>query len=162
MNFYSLFLKTQALFNVSKITTQDSFLMTAIVIGSLSCAAEKWLKEIAELTLDEVVSAVMESNVLFTPTSHSAELSSSKKHLYWAQLSKCNASRVSFGTNWTYHHVCSHPRSCLKAQTFLTSLLNQKLSLVSMCHAAVDDIFLKLRYFQKGISPYLYSYILMN
>lgn len=87
MNVSSLFLKMQAILHVSNMAVQEivdhlnqiSSLSQPLVKKAVSDTLHRNGHNIAEATLDEVVSAVMDSNILFSVTSKSAELSSSKR-----------------------------------------------------------------------------------
>ena len=86
-NAASLFLKMQAILHVSNTATQeivehlnDIFsLSKPLVREAVNDVLQKCGHSITDDTLDEVVEAVMDSNVLFSATSAGAELSSSKR-----------------------------------------------------------------------------------
>lgn len=46
-----------------------------------------------------------------------------QKNLYWAQLSMCNANRVSVGTTCTYINVCSHSSNDSSVESVIVSLI---------------------------------------
>ncbi|KAF3845425.1 hypothetical protein F7725_008588 [Dissostichus mawsoni] len=87
MNVSSLFLKMQAILHVSNTATQEIVdhlnqifsLSQPLIKEAVSDILQRNGHNIAEPTLDEVVSAVIDSNILFTATSKGAELSSYKR-----------------------------------------------------------------------------------
>ncbi len=87
MNLSSLFLKMQAILHVSNTAPQEIVEHLNQVCFSSQPLIKEAIKDIlqrngcnvAESALDEVVSAVMDSNVIFTSTSKGAELSTSKR-----------------------------------------------------------------------------------
>lgn len=87
MNVSSLFLKMQAILHVSNTATQKIVdhlnqifsLSQPLIKDTVSDILQRNGHNIPETTLDEAVSAIMDSNVLFTATSKGAELSSSKR-----------------------------------------------------------------------------------
>lgn len=87
MNLSSLFLKMQAILHVSNTATQEivehlnqvCFLSQPLIKEAIKDILQRNGCNVAESALDEVVSAVMDSNVIFTSTSKGAELSTSKR-----------------------------------------------------------------------------------
>ena len=119
LNAASLFLKMQAILHVSNTATQEIVdhlnqifsLSQPLIKDAINDILQRHGHNVTDSTLNEVVIAVMDSNVVFSATSKGAELSSCKrrKTFYRAQLSIGNASRVPFGSTWSYHDVCSNP-----------------------------------------------------
>ncbi|XP_053292860.1 uncharacterized protein LOC128453795 [Pleuronectes platessa] len=87
LNLASLFLKMQAILHVSNTATQEIVdnlnqifsLSQPLIKGAVSDILERHGHNITDSTLNEVVSAVMDSNVVYSSTSKGAELSSSKR-----------------------------------------------------------------------------------
>lgn len=87
MNLSSLFLKMQAILHVSNTATQEivehlnqvCFLSQPLIKKEIQDILQRNGCNLAESALDEVVSGVMDSNVIFTSTSNCAELSTSKR-----------------------------------------------------------------------------------